>query len=436
MYLSVKTPKSLILLAVIIIFIPLMLTAFLVDNLKASGSECESHDVWGWAWSDNIGWISFSCESHDAEGVNYGLDIDDHTGELSGHAWSDAVGWISFDSADLAGCPSGECRAVLDDNKLSGWARVLTSDEWISLSGNNYGVERFESEFRGWAFGDEVVGWLSFNCEDTGKCSQSSYVVETSFSLPPEALNADSVVRYCDHHLSSQVATGVTVTFDWEYHSQEGNLQDGYEIHVSEYSHFPSEDRFEKVSELSGTSCTLNLADDPFWKEALEFNTTYHWRVRVSDGQKWSEWLPSQFTIERNHPSPYVIFSHFPESNISSGEVVEFIPEKWDDEFGEMRVSQVYDGSTALYNWTFEGGNPETVSTSTATTVFEDIGLWTATLRVTDSAGYHCERVESLDIKVPLPDWKETMPFGKTRTFLAGIVEKIKLFTALHKIVG
>ncbi len=407
------------------------------DQANASpGSGCQQHNVWGWAWSDGIGWVSFSCENQYeiGSGINYGVDIDESTGEISGHAWSDRVGWISFNSVDLQGCPEGSCQAVLEGSELSGWAKALINDEWIALSGDitgggSYGVELIDSKFYGWARGDKIVGWLSFNCEDEGICSQSPYAVETSLALPPEALNAESVVRYCNHHLFPQVATGVTVTFSWDYHSEEGNPQDGYEIHVSEYSHFPSDDRFEKVADISSLSCILNLADDPFWKDELDWNTAYYWRVRVSDGERWSEWLTSQFTIERTHPSPYVIFSYSPESNISSGEVVEFIPEKWDDEFGEMKVSQVYDGSTPLYNWTFEGGDPEMVSTSTATTTFEDVGTWAATLRVTDSAGYYCERTENMDIKVPLPDWKEITPFGKSRLFMAGITEKVRTFT-------
>ncbi|MEK7192316.1 MAG: hypothetical protein AAB646_02270 [Patescibacteria group bacterium] len=47
----------------------------------------------GWAWNDEIGWISFSGSS--AQSV-YGVTIDMATGIFSGWAWNDVIGWISF----------------------------------------------------------------------------------------------------------------------------------------------------------------------------------------------------------------------------------------------------------------------------------------------------------------------------------------------------
>lgn len=404
-----------------------------VYRIVSSSDGCWHHNVWGWAWSENIGWVSFSCRNHHelGTGINYGVDINKDTGEFSGYAWADSVGWISFDSSDLQGCPDGNCQATLLGNrKISGWAKVLSNDEWILLSGNisdnlEYGVELTDSEFYGWAFGDETVGWMSFNCEDTGKCAQSPYKVETLFSFFPEVLNAESTVRYCDHYSYPQVATGVTVAFSWDYYSQEEKPQEKYEIQVSEFSDFPSNNRFEKVADLCSPSCMLNLENDSFWKNRLDWNTTYYWRVRVSDGERWSEWFASQFTIGRSHPSPYVILSYSPDK-ISSGEVIKFVPEKWDDEFGEMRTSQVYDGKSPSYSWTFESGNPETASTPVATTTFGEVGSWIATLRITDSSGYYCEKSESLNVKIPLPDWKESTPFGKSKIFMASIINAIK----------
>src|SRR5690606_12033986 len=60
----------------------------------------------GYAWSDNIGWISMN-------GSGYGISVSG-SGTLSGYAWSDNIGWISANSADLSGCPSGSCSASID----------------------------------------------------------------------------------------------------------------------------------------------------------------------------------------------------------------------------------------------------------------------------------------------------------------------------------
>ncbi len=385
---------------------------------------------------------------------DYGVNIE-QDGNLNGYAWSENVGWIHFDPAgvypqspdysarvdiygDLQGCGEigwvcgwvracsvfdSNCGGSLDPNRgdWDGWIFFGPSGAspglWLEEDGELFNL-------RGYAWGDEVVGWMSFNCNDGGNCSQRPYATKTSFRLnsPPEVTNASSTIRYCDHHIYPQVATGVTVTLDWDYYDRDGDLQDKYEIHVSESPSFI--DRFEKVAEVSASSYSLDLSEDSSWKSELDFGTTYYWRVRVHDTNFWSEWSENEFTIAKTHASPFVIFSHSPEQ-VSVGEVVTFDAEKWDDDLGQMRVSQVYDGSTPIYNWTFSGGNPPTASSSsTATTTFEDAGEWSATLQLTDASGYSCSRFEGLDIKVPLPDWREVTPFGRAKIFLAEIMNR------------
>lgn len=66
-------------------------------------------DLFGYAWSDSIGWISLNCDQTSigggnncsgAGGVDYGVTIDTATGDFHGWAWNDVVGWISFNSAN------------------------------------------------------------------------------------------------------------------------------------------------------------------------------------------------------------------------------------------------------------------------------------------------------------------------------------------------
>lgn len=50
----------------------------------------------GFAWSDNIGWLSFNCTDVGVCGTkDYGVNIDS-LGNVSGNAWSDNIGWVSF----------------------------------------------------------------------------------------------------------------------------------------------------------------------------------------------------------------------------------------------------------------------------------------------------------------------------------------------------
>ena len=127
--------------------------------------------VTGYAWSETIGWLSFNslnCDTNGdgkSEGVSgcpaagtsmasYGVtatdDGNNSTATMAGYAWSENIGWISFNQADLAGCPSGTCKAWLDTtcpgNKcyFNGWAKVLSVnagnnggwDGWIHLNNN------------------------------------------------------------------------------------------------------------------------------------------------------------------------------------------------------------------------------------------------------------------------------------------------------------
>lgn len=56
----------------------------------------------GFAWSQNLGWISFNCNGGGAGGSNicgtsnYKVTLDPSTGSWGGYAWNPEVGWISF----------------------------------------------------------------------------------------------------------------------------------------------------------------------------------------------------------------------------------------------------------------------------------------------------------------------------------------------------
>jgi hypothetical protein len=129
--------------------------------LAPATAHASGDAITGYAWSDNIGWISFSGTAADSSpyGVVVGAD-----GTLSGYAWSDNIGWITFganacgaQAAMVAGALSGFAQAVGADNQ--GW------DGCISLSGASpaYGVTLSGNTFTGYAWGSDVVGWLSFS---------------------------------------------------------------------------------------------------------------------------------------------------------------------------------------------------------------------------------------------------------------------------------
>ncbi len=230
------------------------------EELPPSG--CGDHNVQGWAWSENIGWISFSCENTNniGDGTDYGVDIDEVNGNFSGYAWSrgtdddpGGIGWIDFAPAgpypdtfsddysaclDLPGVDIEACDGV-GDGTVSGWARACAVfldpdtcsgsldpnrgewDGWIHLRNdaipNSYGVYASTvdgySEFYNWAWGGDdasstaVIGWISFNCDnpESGDCLTSDYQVTTTITFvagntaPDAAFNCNSSLCYNDN---------------------------------------------------------------------------------------------------------------------------------------------------------------------------------------------------------------------------------------------
>lgn len=158
-----------------------------------SSTPSGSVAVTGYAWSSNIGWIQFNPSYG---GVFYNTS----TGNLSGYAWSSNIGWIKFNELSSyypLGGTGTIAKAVTSTGAVEGWARAcagtqsgdctsMTSrtdgwDGWISLKGSSpsYGVSinYTTGEFTGYAWGSEVVGWISFNCSNTGTCGTSDYKV-------------------------------------------------------------------------------------------------------------------------------------------------------------------------------------------------------------------------------------------------------------------
>ncbi len=144
---------------------------FLQGTVTAAGSM----PVSGYAWSSNLGWISFS-------GPGYGVSEDTTTRALSGYAWSSNLGWISFSVADgshpapgvdfVTGNITGwarACAAFADKNACSGALDGNTGgwDGWISLSGtagdgSSYGMVQNDScVWSGYAWGSDAIGWIS-----------------------------------------------------------------------------------------------------------------------------------------------------------------------------------------------------------------------------------------------------------------------------------
>ena len=373
--------KSKLLLLIFPIVI-LTIGAFFLFN----GQEIEKvqagvgDNVFGWAWSENIGWISFNNTSGGGSVVSYGVNIGSD-GLFSGYAWSENIDWISFadfdgdgdiDAADknIPGSPCApNCEARLDfencpENKcpVYGWARALAPvgdpqaggwDGWIKLDGPNYGVEISDvtHEFEGWAWGGDdsdstaVIGWISFNhlnCDsngdgvsDQGNYSQcpigqevADYKVETSFVFnnPPEVGSPKvKYQKYCNVFAGQGL-----IGFKWIYQDEDGDNQSGFDFRVNHINNVndpnPEVDRI--VENLDNPIDTTNnqqvFIKSPLEPGKITFNETYYWWARVWDNKGGnSGWVAGPSTTTDLHAWPYPDFTWSP-SSPSAGEITQF----------------------------------------------------------------------------------------------------------------
>jgi len=189
-------------------------------------------NVTGWLWgggagnpgNTNVGWISMSSVNPGAGGsVDYGVNIPLTNGLVTGYAWSENIGWVSFNAGDLSGCPSGTCNASRDGNYLKGWAKIMSIPQaganaggwagWISLSGANYGVEISKMDGTGsnptYAWSNEL-GWIDFS---------RAHFPQLIVTLQPESfnltqfLNSSQTLYATVKNQSGNPVSGKTVNF-------------------------------------------------------------------------------------------------------------------------------------------------------------------------------------------------------------------------------
>lgn len=124
----------------------------------------------GWAWNDNLGWVSFYCPAgvpagnpdptvnnmgancSDAAGYTggYGVKIDRTTGKFSGYAWGDNAGWISFDNDPYS--------LVQADGTASACQGYVYTDANAPFAG----CPSHATEYYTAAWSDQV-GWIDFD---------------------------------------------------------------------------------------------------------------------------------------------------------------------------------------------------------------------------------------------------------------------------------
>lgn len=210
-------------------------------------SKVEASNVYGNAWSEGVGWISFnSCISPNSCSTSsvpsHGVTLDPGTNQVSGTAWNKNIGIISFNPSDWGTCPpdSGSCNLGTFTNKWAdgGWARAISVvdgaylknntggwDGWISLGNSSiYGasidfsayVDMLNTDFPSHTFtvndvhnsywwGGDVIGWID---------------LRPSGGSPYDITNGGVFITELDSNLvlygPSYITAGNSATFTWE----------------------------------------------------------------------------------------------------------------------------------------------------------------------------------------------------------------------------
>lgn len=397
----------------------------------------------GWAWSENIGWVSFNCTNPGTcATIDYGVNID-RNGYLSGYAWSENIGWISFNLAQ-ANTPPGEynysasgfiARHDTASNELRGWARALAPcaggattncdstgeseggwDGWIKLqkhssdSGANYGVtyNTGTKQLEGWAWGGDVAGWMSFNCLNGGDCLTVPYAVSADIDVPPSIPTLEAVA-----HSSATYCGSPQQKFIWSFSDvEDGTIQTAYWIQVDNNSDFLSL-TFDsgKVGSpgspvnVQERAVPVSVSPGP---NQLAFNTTYFWRVQVYDSKDLSSsWVNGTSFATPLHPYPQPNFSQTP-SGPSVGETVIFTDTTV---FFNDGAGGLPDSTSPTWLWTISSIPPpagETYVDGTNNTTqnphvkFSNSSPKSVTLLAGDDIG-SCSATKAMNLRPPLP---------------------------------
>ncbi len=423
----------------------LFLTGLIILGILVSfnAQAGTADNVYGFAWSENIGWISFNSTNCDANGdgladgtiagcpaigspiPNYGVSLDSVTGLFSGYAWSENIGWIHF--APLGPYPSspnysacldfGEGGKVCDElggNKAGGWARALAYgdgwDGWMKLRGSNYGVNfnDHNGEFSGWAWGSDVMGWISFNrincdankdglsdgnpvgCPPAGT-PISNYKVVTIAKLPPQVKDLNEIWNYCTDSKHP--------TLNWTYLD---GIQAAYWIQIDGKSgDFKDKDLVVNTGEITSPGQSYATTYDFQW------NQKYYWHVKAKNQQgTWSNWSNTDNfnTIKHAYPKPN--FSSLPLKPMID-ETVQFTDQ-----------SEAYGGAIIQeWKWIFQDGNPLNSTLQNPQAKFVSAGSKIVSLGVRDSDDYDCGITDPADATakiltiIPKVKWKEILPW-------------------------
>jgi len=449
----------------------------------------------GYIWSENIGWISLSslnCDPDEdglsegegdcpASGVsipNYNVVVDNESKNMSGYAWSENIGWISFeesestpdsqafnvdcyddndssnDCTDSSGCTA--CYSPTQNGsgfgRFYGWGKILSlgDDGWLKLSSATsptYSVDynMNTGEITGYAWNgagsaaneDFATGWVSFSCTNNSSCASSPYGASAGLNLAPTvSFNNMSYPGHCTPATACVIGNNCELEpeLTWTYNDPEGFSQEEFQIIFDDSDHSLSS--LDSLTDSTGTSLPLKTprtissvnhftpSNNSYRNVGINYGTTYYAWIKVWDNYGADSGWVNLFadntqmnftTYKHQFPNPY--FDYFTEEGSASAqEEIKF----WDTSIYYSDSSGTIINTPGLpaecvvpgcsYSWTSSDAIPGSISDddeATTTAKYPASGNQEMVLQVTDGDGYTCSTSTTININVKLPEWIE-----------------------------
>ena len=415
MIIFLKLKTWLIALSIVVLgtSLSLMIVYFEQSQMIKKVEASSGDNVSGYAWSENFGWISFNCSNDSSCGtIDYGVNVDSDTGNFSGYAWGANTGWIDF--SPVGPYPEDPQNFVNYNSVtgvVTGWAKFLSlgDDGWLKMSGawNNGVAIDSNGDFYGYAWNgnsdDSGVGWISFNCLDSGICATSNYVVHGDINSLPEATNLSAP----NWDFGNACSLGARQAFlRWEFSDIDtDSYQTAFQIVVDDDSDMA--DSILDTGKIDSSAVQYSLTSD-----YLDYDAAYYWWIKVwDDNGASSDWIQYDsvsdtdnddknsltFTVYK-HEFPNVDFSWLP-ARPSVGEKTVFVD-----------ATTPYGGSS-IEEWFWQIPADASINNSaisTPTIIFGSSGNQSISLTAIDSDDYYCDQSQIIDINVSLPIWTET----------------------------
>jgi len=286
-----------------------------------------------------LGWVSFNCiTGGNCASADYGVDIDQATGNIEGYAWSPYYGWLKFGGLDGFpvgdGTTSANAKVNLASGQVTGWARFCAAadnpttckgtaninplktglwDGWVSLHGNGYGITFNTTDgtfntpgtMSGYAWGGDdggrnLVGWLKF--------TNVSYSIGPAVNISANPKNVQAggstVISWIGENLISsstgcQTSGSANTGIDWYGPTGNGTakesplgafttgpLQEGVYTYSIQClgSDGVTLSNIASVEVIVGGVAMLNFFADPGTVYPPDFNTTLKWQTLNSTG--------------------------------------------------------------------------------------------------------------------------------------------------------